>query len=185
MAQVRFSKVLALPQVLVADTVYFVRNGSYSETYVTDSNAVAIMVGNSAMTNALIDAKLSAATILNKVADIAARNTAGAASGTNALYLVVNATGDNTVTAGAALYFYDKATTSYTKLSEYESMDVVTNWAGISGKPASTPAAIDDAVGKAHTHANLAVLNLLTSPSGTLLFNGSAVNKPDWTATDW
>ena len=107
------------------------------------------------------------------------------AAGANALYLVVNATGDATVAAGAALYFYDKASTTYTKLSEYESMDVVTAWASITGRPASTPAAIDAAVGAAHTHANMAVLNGLTDSGGTLRYLGVAVNKPDWTATDW
>jgi hypothetical protein len=185
MSQVRFNKVLALPQVLTPDSVYFVKNGQYTETYLTDANAVAYMVGNTAMTNALIDAKLSTATILNKVADIPARNAAATASTGNGLYLVVNATGDSTVTTGAALYFYDKAGNAYTKLSEYESLDVVTTWSMVSGRPASTPSAIDTAVSKAHDHTNLGVLNGLADSGGTLRYLGQPVNRPEWTATDW
>ena len=49
MAGVRFYKVLTLPQTLVPDAFYYVQNGGYVDTYLTDSNGVAKKVGNTAM----------------------------------------------------------------------------------------------------------------------------------------
>lgn len=44
---------------------------------------------------------------------------------TNAFVVVGDATGDATVASGSALYFYNSSTTSFMKLAEYESMDLV------------------------------------------------------------
>jgi len=49
MAAVRFYKVLTLPTTLVPDAFYYVQNGNYVETYLTDSNGVAKKVGNTTM----------------------------------------------------------------------------------------------------------------------------------------
>jgi hypothetical protein len=43
----------------------------------------------------------------------------------NGFVLVADATGDATVTAGAAMYFYDAAGEAFIKVTEYESMDLV------------------------------------------------------------
>ncbi len=61
MAEIKFSKVTALPATLEANTLYFVVNGNYSETYVTNTAAVAKMVGNSTMIDERINALLPAA----------------------------------------------------------------------------------------------------------------------------
>lgn len=59
MAQIRFFKVATLPGTLEPDSFYFVENGSYSESYLTNSAGVARSIGNSTMINALINEALS------------------------------------------------------------------------------------------------------------------------------
>lgn len=56
-------------------------------------------------------------------ADIAARDALVLSK--NSFVFVADASADATVDTGAALYFYNLATTSYTKVAEYESMDFV------------------------------------------------------------
>ena len=63
---------------------------------------------------------------------------------------VLDASADPTVTAGAALYLYNTNTSSWSKLSEAESLDLVLNWNNIVGRPTSNPNDIDDAVAKRH-----------------------------------
>jgi len=183
--QIKFFQVNALPGTLQPNSLYFVLNGGYTETYLTSSTGTAKAVGNSGMINALIAAQVAAFSTLVHVATIAARNTAASTAANNTLYLVTDATGDSTVSAGAALYFFDKVANTQTKVAEYESMDVVVQWASIQGRPNSTPAAIDTAVGASHTHSNKAVLDGLTDSNGKLQYGGNPVNAPDWTATDW
>jgi hypothetical protein len=179
-----FHKVVTLPGTLVANAFYFVENGSYSESYLTDDTAVAKSIGNSAMINSLADARIVTAladfNLVEIVADIAARNALPTAK--NQMALVLNATGDATVASGSALYAYRESNSTWYKLSEYESMDVALTWANISGKPASSPATIDDAVSKRHTHTNQATLS---EASGSLRYNGQPVGGTDWTTNNW
>jgi hypothetical protein len=49
MADIKFFKVTTLPATLVANALYFVRNGNYAEQYLTDLNGVATKVGNTQM----------------------------------------------------------------------------------------------------------------------------------------
>lgn len=181
----KFHKVNTLPGTLEADSFYYVLNGNYAESYLTNSTGVAKAVGNTAMINALIDARMAAASTLQQVATIVARNTAKASVTTNTMYLVTDASGDTSVASGAALYFYNKTADTFTKVAEYESMDVVLQWANIQGKPNSTPAAIDTAVGNSHTHTNMTVLNNLSDSSGRLAYGGTVVGGGDWTTTNW
>ncbi|WP_161882174.1 hypothetical protein [Deinococcus alpinitundrae] len=185
MSALQFFQVISLPGTLQANSFYFVLNGSYSESYLTNASGVAKAIGNSAMINALIDAKLTAASTLQHVATIAARNTAASAATANTLYLVTDATSDSSVSSGAALYFYDKAANTQTKIAEYESMDVVLQWSNLQGKPNSTAAALDAAVGASHTHANKVTLDKLGDSSGKLSYNGTVVGGGDRAATDW
>lgn len=55
MAEVKFFKVNALPDVLVADAFYYVQNGDYAESYLTTVDGVARKVGNSEMIGELIE----------------------------------------------------------------------------------------------------------------------------------
>lgn len=196
MAQLNFHKVTTLPGVLQANAVYFVENGTYAETYVTNSVGVARSVGNTAMINALIDLAvdtavdtaindaIAASNAIEIAADIAARDVIGAGLNRNALVLVLNATGDATVTTGGAMYAFNNSTDTFSKVTEYESLDRVITWAEISGKPASTAAAIDNAVADSHVHANAAVLNALGDNAGALTYNGTPV-QTSWTTQNW
>lgn len=188
MANVKFYKVATLPGTLEGDAFYYVQNGSYAESYLTNSSGVAKGCGNSAMINALIDAALADFTATGNaveiVADIAARDVMIAAAENNLMILVIDASADATVDTGSALYAYAHNSTTTYKIAEYESMDVVVAWTSISGRPSSTAAQIDTAVSQAHSHSNKAVLDLLTAPSGTLLYNGAALTT-DWATNNW
>lgn len=188
MAQVRFFKVTTLPGSLQPDSFYFVENGSYAESYLTNSSGVARAVGNSAMINALISEALAnwsgAASTVQIVADIAARDALIATLEANAMILVIDATADPTVDAGSALYAYDATAEVTYKVAEYESMDVVLQWADIVGGPTSTPAQIDNSVSLAHSHSNKATLDLLGADADGLLFSGQGVTTR-WTNNNW
>lgn len=73
-----------------------------------------------------IDARLSGITIQNVVADIVARDAQTGASNGDLTY-VVDASADGTVDSGAALYVWDGS--AYQKISEFESLDVVSDLA--------------------------------------------------------
>lgn len=98
--------------------------------------------------------------------------------------MVLNATGDATVTVGGAAYILQATgtaqapTADFFKIYEFEALNenFVLNWSAIVGRPTSSAAAIDDAVSKAHTHANLSTLDGLgTNGDGDLTLNGVAV----------
>lgn len=102
---------------------------------------------------------------------------------------VIDASADDTVTKGAALYIVesmsgDPATPAWKKISEAESLDAVVKWADIQNKPTSAVADIDDAVTKKHEHANKAVIDELTEGTtgdgaeliGKLLYKGKPIS---------
>ena len=186
MALVKFYKVATLPGSLEPDSFYYVENGSYAESYLTNSAGVARAVGNSAMINALISSAITDAltdyNALEVVADIAARD--ALALERNALVLVVDATDDPTVGVGSALYAYVEADDAWVKVAEYESMDVVIQWSSIQGRPDSSPAQIDTAVSQSHTHSNKAVLDKFTESEGQPQYNGQPI-KSSWETANW
>lgn len=188
MAYIKFFKVTAMPATPEANAFYLVLNDTFSESYVTSSSGVPKAVGNSAMINALIAEALSSWTgggnAVEIVADIAARDALIATLESNAMILVVDATGDPTVDAGSALYAYAFDTETVYKIAEYESMDISLNWGDIVGGPSSSPAQIDTAVSQSHTHANKAVLDKFSEASGELLYNGQPI-PASWTETGW
>lgn len=189
MAQLKFYAATALPPTLEADAFYYIENGAYAESYVTNNAGVAKMIGNSVMINALVAQALAnwsgGSNQLLIAADIAARDALAATADANLMVLVVDASGDPTVTSGSALYAYDFNATTWYKLAEYESMDVVVQWGDIQGGPVSLPAAIDTAVSQAHSHSNKTVLDKLSEDvSGDLLYGGAAL-KTQWETKDW
>src|SRR5690554_308214 len=188
MALVKFYKVATLPGTLEPDSFYYVENGSYAESYLTNSSGVARAVGNSAMINALVADALAGwsgdASALDIVSDIAARDALTTTLDRNAMILVLDATGDPTVDDGSALYAYAAATETIYKIAEYESMDVVVQWASIQGGPSSTPAQIDTAVSQTHTHSNKAVLDKFTESEGQPQYNGQPI-KSSWETANW
>ena len=102
----------------------------------------------------------------------------------NSLVLVYDASADATVVAGAAVYYYDLSLTSWTKVMEYESMDLVLTWDSITDGPTSTPAQVDSAVAQSHTHANKSELDKIGEAAGQLTYNGAAIST-DWTTLNW
>lgn len=190
MAQVKFHAVNALPGTRDANALYLVLNGNYVETYATNAAGDAKMIGNTAMINTLADARIATAladrNLVEIVADIAARNALATGAQRNLLVLVENATGDATVAAGAALYAWKEAGATWSKLTEYEGLDVSMSWANISGKPASSPAQIDAAVTNSHSHANAAYLAKIGESGGALTYNGALITgAADWSTVNW
>lgn len=180
--EVRFHKVTTLPGVLEANAFYLVENGSYAEFYVTDSSAVAKMVGNTAMIEAIIAGVGGGLQIVDEIAD---RDTLTPTS--NIFVLVKDATADPTVDAGAALYVWDNTAAEWVKVMEYEAMDVTVAWSSITGKPSSSVSDIDDAVGKKHAHSNLAVLNGFSDVAGVAHYQGNPIDsrETDWATVNW
>lgn len=189
MAYIKFFKVTSMPATPEPNAFYYVENGDFAESYLTDAGGVPKAVGNSAMVNSLIaDALADFAADLesvNIVDDIAARDALIATLTRDAMILVIDATGDPTVAAGSALYAYSYLTTTTYKIAEYESMDVIVQWSSISGRPVSTPAQIDSAVSQAHSHSNKAQLDKIgEGGDGGMTYNGLPVSTA-WTQTDW
>jgi hypothetical protein len=190
MASLNFYKVTSLPGTLVADSLYFVSNGTIAESYLTDSTGTAKSIGNTSMVNSVVTAQVTAAVAsynaMEIVATIAARNTLAASLARNVLVLVTDATGDTTVSSGAALYAYNNTSKAWTKVSEYESLDVVLTWASIQNKPTSTVAQIDSAVSQAHSHSNKTYLDKIGETGGVLTYNGTAISATtQWTTLNW
>lgn len=140
---------------------------------------------NKADIQGMIDASMAAAGANNLVivADIAARD--ALTPSTNIQAYVQDATGDATVASGGATYLYNLSATTWIKVSEAESLDVVLSWSGISGRPSSAVADIDDAVAKRHSHANKTQLdNIGENGAGEMTYNGAQV-KTEYASTAW
>ena len=182
MAQMKFHRVNALPGTPEADAFYMVLNGNYAETYVTSSTGVAKMIGNTDMIQAIVNSTIAGTNVFEIVADIAARD--ALVLDQNTLVLVTDASADPTVDSGAALYAWNNTAQTYTKVAEYESLDLVLSWANITGKPTATPAAIDQAVIDSHTHSNKTQLDKISEDvDQNLMYNSQYVVK--FTTVDW
>ena len=177
--QIRIERVTALPGTVTPSTMYIVQasDAVHAELFFTGNDGTEVRhVINKAEVQSLIATAVSSLSNILVVQDIAARNALVFTQTT--LVLVLNATGDTTVQTGSALYVYDHATTTFTKVAEYESLDLTLEWNAIQGRPTSSPAQIDAAVAAAHTHANKDVLDQLgETPQGTLSFNGQEVGN--------
>jgi len=187
MATLKIYKETALPAVLEPHAVYLVApaGSSYVEMYVTNADASqARRIIDEADIQAMIDAAVAGITGgLTIVATLADRDALTTQPG---MYVLVrDASADPTVTSGAASYAWDNANTTWVKLTEYESLDLTLDWASLTGKPASTPAAIDAAVGQSHTHANATELAAIgQDANGDLTYNG-ALPHTGWDSTGW
>ena len=175
MTKFAVSKVTALPGTLAPSTLYFVSdadNADLMKIYLSDSTGSSVRhLLTKQEVDIAIAAAVSTANAMVRVADIAARD-ALTPSG-NMLVLVTNATADITVASGAASYFWDG--TIWTKITEFESLDVTQTWASLQNKPTSSVAAIDAAVTASHSHTNKAVLDLLADNAGVLEYNGAPI----------
>jgi hypothetical protein len=182
------SKLTAVPSLPCdPNAVFFVAptlKPNYVEIYVSNNAGTALKrLLTDADIQALIDASISGlAGEMPIVADIAARNALSPTKNTQVL--VLDATGDSTVASGAATYLYRVSTTSWIKLSEAESLDLILQWANIQGKPTSSPSAIDTAVGNSHVHnSNLTQLNKIGENADALFTYNNALPKIGWEGT--
>lgn len=180
MATLNIKKVNALPGVLTANTMYLVKGvGSELEIHISDSTGASArhVVTQSEITAQIANA-VKGLNDVKVVADIVARDALTAqltTDGDTQQVLVLDATGDATVTTGAATYIFDGALATWHKISEAESLDLSLTWESITGRPAATAAQIDAAVAAAHSHANLADLDKLTVVGGELMVEGQPV----------
>lgn len=169
------------------NAVFFVapqNKPTYIEIYVSNSAGTALKrLLTDTDIQSLIDASISGlAGEMPIVANIAARNALSLTKNTQVL--VLDATGDPTVASGAATYLYRFSTTSWIKLSEAESLDLVLQWANIQGKPTSSPTAIDTAVGNSHIHnGNLTQLNKIGENADGFFTYNNALPKTGWEGT--
>ena len=91
----------------------------------------------------------SATSLVPNVADIAARDAlTNVADGVQVR--VLDASADQSVGSGWALYVYDATNTQWVKLAEQEGLDFTTEWSNIQNKPLSTTVELDTAVTKTH-----------------------------------
>ena len=187
MASYKIFKETALPGTLQPHAIYLIAPAArpdFVEMYVTGAVATTVKrVIDAAHVQSMINASLSGLGGVEVVANIAARNALTPAS--NIQVLVLDATGDATVASGAATYVYRLSNTTWYKISEAESLDVVLAWASITGRPSSAPAAIDAAVANAHTHANKTQLDKVGEDgNGDLTYN-AALPKTGWNSVGW
>ena len=188
MTTMKIYRETAMPGTLEAYSIYLIApSGDPTLLEVVVANAAGDAsrhVINKADIQGMIDASMAAAGANNLiiVADIAARD--ALTPTTNVQVYVTDATGDGTVASGGATYLYNLTATTWLKISEAESLDVVLSWAGLTGKPTSAVADIDDAVTKRHAHANKTQLDKIDEASGEMTYNGVQV-KTTWSATAW
>lgn len=174
MTQFRISKVTALPTTLEANTVYVVSVGvDKAEIYVTATNGAVRRLLNEADVNDIVNTAMTNISSLEVVEDIAARDALTLTANTQ--IIVVDASADPTVDSGAATYAYRHSDTSFLKISESESLDVVLSWSSITDGPTSAPSAIDTAVANAHSHTNLTQLNNIDQDAdGNFIYGGTS-----------
>ena len=194
----QISKVSALPAVASrkANTMYLVGDVAHPdslEIHMTSSDAAATLhVPTKSEITAMIGGQIASfnnVRVVATYADMAAL----VAENRSMVVMVLDATGDATVTTGGAAYVLQATGTveapaaSYYKIYEFEALteNFVLNWSAIVDRPAFGPAAIDDAVAKAHRHDNMSLLDGLgTDEFGDLTLNDVAVGtvlvNADW-----
>ena len=181
------SRVNALPETLAAETIYLVKTGNELTLTVTGNTGgvVATTVSmadvDSAISNAI--GAMDTSNIVQFAADINARDAMSLTKST--FVYVADATIDETVSAGAAMYLYDSVGETWHKVTEYESLDLELSWDNIDGKPTAPAGAIDNAVTLSHIHENMDVLDQLSDVDGKLQYNGVDVGGVITDGNEW
>ena len=184
--QLKIYRTNAVPATPEASAMYLVKSATAgkAEIHVTSSDGAEVRKVSGldqSEVNALIDSKISQFNQMHLTNDITSRD--ALALDYNCLVLVNDASGDPTVDSGAATYFYDATADTYTKVSEFESMDFTVNWGDIQNGPNVTAAQIEEAVLKMHEHANKALLDSISvDAEGFAIINNVSYRHP-WLAT--
>lgn len=187
MATFKIFRETVLPSTLEPYALYVIApttKPNYIELYATNPAGTAVKrIMQDTDVQALIDASLTGLNSIEVVNTIADRNALNPT--TNKQVLVIDASADSTVESGSATYIYRVSTSSWVKISESESMDVVLNWANIVGKPTSSVVNIDDAVTKRHEHSNKTQLDKVgENGSGQFTYNNQ-LPVIAWSSTEW
>lgn len=187
MSRIKISKETAVPTggSIASSTLYAVSVGADKVEFYMSNNAGTALrrLLNETDIQALIDASVSGISAVEIVSDISARDALTLTA--NAMIIVEDASADSSVTSGAALYGYKHSDTSFRKLAEFESLDIVLDWNNIQNKPTSSASAIDQAVTDSHTHSNKTQLDLIGQDGdGDITYNGSKVAN-EYTNTAW
>lgn len=181
-------KVTAIPATYAANDLFFMAPADQPtdlEVYLADSAGASLRkIFSRSDTTAAINTAIEALNNGSVADNIAARNSIAAPKDAQQV-LVIDATADDTVDAGAATYVYRAATAEWVKISEAESLDLEITWAALTGKPNSTPALIDAAVAAAHSHPNMTQLgNIGQDGEGNMTYNGDVVATV-WATENW
>lgn len=176
--EMKVHKVNALPGTLEPSTMYMVKSGvaGLMDIYVSsnDGSEARHIISRTEIQD-MVNSSVASTSHIYVVADIAARDALAPEVVTQAL--VIDATADVTVQAGAATYVFDPVGDVWSKIAEHESLDVVLTWASIQGRPTSTVAEIDDAVGKRHVHANATQLDKIDEDgNGLMTYDGANIH---------
>jgi len=181
------TKVLALPATLAPNTVYFVADADDADlikVYVSTNDGlqarrVPTMTDIVASINDIVTSANSVE-VTGLYADLSGVDFN--VNGPTKMVLVLDATGDTSVSSGAATYVNHSG--NWIKIAEHESQDLVLQWSAIQGRPTSSATAIDDAVAASHSHSNASVLELLTDNAGVLMYDGTPV-ATQFGAAEW
>ena len=178
MSVMRLRKAASLPAVLEASTLYFIPGATNElfELHVSDkTGATTRRLPTTADINTAIAAALAGLSGVKVVANIAERDALAPTTVTQVM--VLDATADPSVTGGTATYVFNPVDSSWTKISESESMDLVLQWDNVQGRPTSSVASIDQAVTDSHTHDNKALLDTIEVVGGEVKVNGDFIRS--------
>jgi len=156
-------KVLSLPATLAPNTIYATRDGESGSILHLTNRLGSVVFSTPSL--AVIDSRVASVTGGIVVYPTYAAMTGATAPTTNVMIHVIDATGDTTVLDGGATYLYVVATTSYVKISEFESMDLILTWENILNKPA--------------------VLATLSETAGKLYYNSAEVAMASTATQEW
>ena len=188
MSKIKISKVTSVPAAgaIVANTFYAVSVGDdQMEIYFSASAGTSLRrIPTTADILALIETAVSGISALQVVENINERDALTWEA--NGKVYVRDASDDGTVDSGGAGYIYDFANSEYIKGGEAESLDMITRWENIQGRPSSTPAQIDTAVGNSHSHNNKTQLDAIGQDAdGEITYNGVTVSTVKAVSTAW
>lgn len=182
----RIERVLSLPETLEPSTMYIARSEHEGlvEVHFTnlDGSSSRKVIGKTEI-ESMVNTAIAGFNNILIATNIADRNSMTLER--NSLVLVLDATGDEGVSNGAALYIYNYLESEFIKVSEFESLDLNLTWDNIQDKPNSSPAQIDAAVDNSHMHENMSSLQKIGEDGqGNLTYNGSGINA-NVTISDW
>ena len=185
MSKFTIVRVTSLPSTITPSTMYILKQptSQVAEVYFSNNDGSQLVPG---ITEQFITDKFTSllATGMGEIQIVDTINDRNRVTKNgNSLIMVIDATGDEFGSTGTVLYLYRAINASYFRVSVFdENRDGVSSggtsgpvwWNTIQGKPASTPAQIDDAVSKAHDHSNQATLDrIVVTEDGVLTVDGN------------